>query len=520
MSAPILSRAEIYAAAIAYLQAAHRDPVTGVSPSLGPQAFLGHEGAAVSEIVSDIFETLRAVDNDAVPGGIYIDASGVTRTRNSTQVLNDWAWILALPKFGGGYGRNPALAARNGAATVSGTPAVVITAGSEATDPTGLVVVRTRLTEGDKTVGGGGTVGVILDAVTVGIQGNLSAGVTMRWTAPPPGLAATFTLSTALADGAGEETDLELAVRVVEELQYPPGGGRLVDWRIWSLISEDSNGDPIGIDEIYLYARRDGTGSVTVVPTKAGSGATRIPSTLMKNSLQTWLNAKKIESDTVYVVLPRVIAGQELLIVTHVTPEAGFEFDWTGSAQIYSGSAAALTLVLNVACPASLQTAILAGNKPRIALNLAGNALPFVTRVTARAIDTPGAGKTTLTLETALPTNVVTLTTCWPAGGCTTPIATSILAYLDNLGPSRAGLYASNIWHDKVTIGGIAAAALGARDSTSGELVCAVANDVGEAATTIAIGSGSATGADYSTVDSRTLGPQIPECKAITVKAA
>ena len=107
---------EILALAISYFTIAHRDPVTGKSPPLGPRDFLGQEARALTSLLRSVLAGVASVDADAIPG-VFTDSAGVTRTRNSTASLDDWASTLGLPSSTPGvFGRKGARAATGGAA--------------------------------------------------------------------------------------------------------------------------------------------------------------------------------------------------------------------------------------------------------------------------------------------------------------------------------------------------------------------------------------------------------------------
>lgn len=517
MAATFPTEQEVFEAAVGYFQVAHRDPITGLSPPVGPNDFLGQQARALAGLIGEVLAAAQAADDDAVPG-TYTDATGVTRTRNSSKDLDDWATVLGVPSSTQGtFGRKSAQAARNGGATAYGTGGVVVSTSAQLTDPSGQTTVKLRT---GFTMPGGGSKSIIIDAVTTGTAGNLPAGTVLRWSSPPPGLQATVTLTASLFDGFDVEGDVELALRIVRRLQNRPKGGTCADIREWAETAEDGSGALIGIFRSYQYPLRDGVGGVDVVALLGGSGQARDPGATKAAQLQTWLNAQRIATDTMRVVRPRFKSGEELTIAIEVHPAAGYDFEWSdavGVTLVVSGTGGSTTLTTDQNPQrASLRTAIDNGDKPRIAINIAGTPTPLVSRVT-------GYSGATLTLETALPTTLAGGETVWPAGGCTTPVASTILAYVDGVGPAR-GAYADALdpWEDSVSIGRIAEVALSARDSSSGDRVCVWAPDVGAGTgCTIKVGAGAAAGADFPLYDNVPgQGPQLPEVKAIIVKRA
>ena len=513
---------EILSLAISHFTIAHRDPVTGKAPPVGPHDFIGQQARALTSLLRSVLAGVKVADDDAVPGGIYVDATGVTRTRNSSAALDDWAETFGVPSNApSGFGRKVAQAARGGGATAAGTPGVVVATGAQLTDPSGTVVLQLRA---GFTMPGGGTKSIAIDAVTTGSAGNLPAGTVLRWTSPPPGLASTVTLSAALRDGFDVEDDVSLALRIVRRMQNRSKGGAAADFREWTEAAEDGSGALVGVARACVFPLRDGTGSVTVVPLLGGSGAARDPGATKAAQIKAWLDGLRIASDKVFVKRPRFVTGEELVITALVYPAPGFDFEWSdagGTPSVISGSGT--SVVINQDPPlASLADAIDNSDKPRIAIRIAGVVLPFVSRVTAYAASTPMAGQSTLTLETSLPTALAGGEYVLPAGGATLPVASAILAYVDSVGPSRDSGFADplDVWEDTVSVGRVAEVALSARDAASGERVCLWSPSIGSGVgVTIQVGVGSPSGSDFHVLDNVPgQGPQVPECVAVVVK--
>jgi len=519
MAVSIPTENEVFEAAIGYFQVAHRDPVSGAAPPLGPRTFLGQQARALAQLIGEILAAVKAADDDAVPG-TYVDAQGVTRTRNSSQALDDWATDLGVPSNAvGEFGRRAAQAARNGAATATGSPGTVVGTGAQLTDPSGQIVVKLR---SGFTMPGGGSQSIVIDAVTAGLAGTLPVGTVLRWTSPPPGLSATVTLTTALSDGFDVESDVDLALRIVQRLRNRPQGGTANDYRVWAENAEDGSGLLVGVVRAFVYPGREGHGSVTIVPVLGGSGSARDPGATKTAQIQSWIDSLRIASDTAYVIRPRFVSGEELTIAVRVHAAAGYEFDWLGESTLTVVSISTLALrVAEASLPASLKTAVDNGNKPRIAIQLATSPLPVVVRVTAYAENSP-SGDSTLTLEETVPVSGGELV--YEAGDATTPIAAAILSYVDSVGPSRGSGYADPLdsWEDTVSVGRIAEVTLSARDPASGDRVAVWSPDVGNGVgVTIKVGSGAAAGDDFLLYDNvPNQGPQLPEVAAISVRKA
>ena len=532
MSITVPTEDEVISLALAFFADAHRDPLTGRSPQLGPRSFLGHEARALAQLVGEVLAAVKSADDDGVPG-VYVDAQGVTRTRNSSRALDDWAFVLGLPSNVADFGRNGAQAARGGGATAAGTPGLMVSAGAGLTDGSGQVelVLRTGFA-----MPALGSVGVTVDAVTTGAAGNLAAGTPLRWTSPPPGLASTLTLTAPLRDGYDQESDVALALRIVRFMQSAVEGGTASDYRRWAESAEDGSGALVGVARAYVYPLRDGTGSVTIVPVLGGSGAARDPGTTKRAQIQAWVDARRIASDTAIVQRPYFNTSTEQLVVAVRVVEApAFPFDWIKDpalpVAVVSGTADTDQLVVDQSpLPGALALAVALGKKPRIAFNIPTySAVPIVAAVVAVATDTPTAGQATLTLDRKLPVNALSLAEVLPASDVTTPVALAVLAYTDSVGPSRASGFAAagDYWVDRLTVAGIAAAALSARDPATGAACVAwnplVGNPAGttEPGVTIKVGIAAESTDDYALHDNVPgQGPQMPNVQSIIVRRA
>ena len=533
MSITIPTEDEVLSLALAFFADAHRDPLTGRSPQLGPRSFLGHEARALAQLVGEVLAAVKSADDDGVPGGVYVDGQGVTRTRNSSKALDDWAFVLGLPSNAADFGRNGAQAARGGGGIATGSPGVIVTTGAQLTDSSGQVTLTLRT---GFTMPALGSVGVTLDAVTPGAAGNLAAGTILRFSAPPPGLASNLTLTAPLKDGYDAEGDVALALRIVRFMQAAVEGGTASDYRRWAESAEDGSGALVGVARAFVFPLRDGTGSVTVVPVLGGNGAARDPGATKHNQIQAWIDARRIASDTAYVVRPFFnTATEQLVVAVRVVEAPAFPFDWVADpalpVKVVSGAANTDQLVVDQSpLPGSLVLAVAAGKKPRVAFCIPTySVVPVVAAVIAVAADTPTAGQATLTLDGKLPVGALALAEVLPASDVTLPVALAVLAYTDSVGPSRASGFAdpADYWVDRLTVGGVAQAALSALDPATGARCLAwsplVGNPAGttEPGVTIKVGIAAESTDDYQTHDNVPgQGPQMPNVTQILVRRA
>lgn len=519
------SLAVVQQAAAAYFQAAHRDPTTGVAPPLGPRTFLGQEATALANLIYEVLSGVQAADADAIPANIYVDSSGIVRTRNSPTALDSWAYTLGVPSSTPGtYGRRTAQAASGGAATATGSAGVVVATGAQLTDPSGKVVVA--LSAGF-TMGMGGSQGIGLYAVTPGSGGNLPVGTVLRWTSPPAGLSSTVTLTTALAGGYDVESYASLAQRILTRLQNPPASGKPNDFRVWAEGSVDTAGRSLGISRCYVYPLKKGSGSVSLVPLLAGSGTGRDPGATIAAQLATYLKSLYIATDYVEIVRPYFPSNSALSIVVKVNPATGYGFDADDRAQGATPSWQGTTvvsqtgnqIVIATLTPSAIASAI--ANQPRVQLQISGQPLPWLGRVTAYAENTPIGGQATLTLDTVPPG---TPTLLYAGGGCVLPVALAVLGLIDSLGPSTQSGYADSgdVWNDTATVGAIAQAALDTVGPDSRRVLLSTPN-VGASPSvgvSIAIGNGSAGTADVQALDYTANGPQLLTCASVLVVRA
>ena len=186
---------------------------------------------------------------------------------------------------------------------------------------------------------------------------------------------------------------------------------------------------------------------------------------------------------------------------------------WQGTTVV---SQSTNTIVINTLTPSAIASAI--ANQPRIQLQISGQALPWLGRVTAYQENTPIGGQATLTLDSTPPG---TPTLMYAGGGAVLPVAISILGLIDSLGPSTQSGYADSgdVWSDTATVGAIAQVALDTTGPDSRRCLLTAPN-VGASPSvgvTIAIGNGSPGTADVQALDYTANGPQLLTVTSILV---
>jgi hypothetical protein len=155
-----------------------------------------------------------------------------------------------------------------------------------------------------------------------------------------------------------------------------------------------------------------------------------------------------------------------MAVQIRATPSlAKYAFDWqNGGAALSVASYVAgppAQLVVASKMPPSFVAAVALGH-PRVQVLVAGSVLPLQARCTGY-----DDSAQTITLDAPLASGPQPGDSIYPGGPLVVPVATSVLAYIDSLGPSRASGYAdpNDLWEDTCSIFRIATAALAARDA-------------------------------------------------------
>lgn len=492
----------------------------------GPRQYLGQKGRALAQLLAHVQAGQKEVDGDIVPGYLETGPDGVRRPRNSSQGLDDWAFSLGLPsnRAPGAFGRNGVQAAAGGAGVPTGAVGTVVPAGQLLTDPTGKITLQA--VEGFVLP----IASISIIAITLGPDGNLPAGTKVRWLSPVAGLIETFTLTEGLTGGYAVESDLDLAERIILWLQSPPKGGTAIDYRRWVEEATDAEGRDLGIDRGYAFPWRNGVLSVDMVITQAGTGRGRDPGALKQAAVQAYLERKRIATDSVRVLRPWFPDSDRFRTRIRGVTNVGYGFDYDDGGLpmlVVSGAAGATTFIINNATPpASLQTAIANGNRPRLQFYCPTvSPIPRQIRATAFQANTPIAGQCTIQLAEALPAALGANDPVYAGGPAVEPVALAVLAEIDSIGPSEQSGYAdryTDSWRAVVAVSALARAALDALGA-DGVKCLSYSPSVGQGVgITFSVNGGAFAAADLQLFDNAppALGdPQLPECTFIWVTA-
>jgi hypothetical protein len=332
--------------------------------------------------------------------------------------------------------------ARKAAVGSTGTLALRVTgtlAGASVT--AGLTLEHNDGTQYQLTTGGVvglGTLDVSVEAVDTGTATNKLIGDSLTFTSPPANIAAAAVLVVDFTGGDDAETDDELLERVLQAFRNPPAGGRFADYWAWAM-------DVLGVDGAYCYGPtvnaltgRRGYGIVDVAIVAAGTGAGRIPSGALAV-----LVADKLDSERPVTTLdtgPLVPTAVPTACDVQLTPDTGYEWDWSGSGVVSAWNAGLLRLTWTAALPATIIAAVAAGEHPRLFVN--GEVLTVLT------IDTVNFYTFLEAAPVVTPANPNPI---YPAGPVSQPALDAIIAYYDQLGPARGIAYdPSQEWDDTV----------------------------------------------------------------------
>lgn len=414
-----------------------------------------------------------------------LDADIVPQAKSSTDSLSMWAWLLGLPDGELGYGRLlPSLAA-GGVATLTGQQGTSYPDGAIATAEDGTTQIALSGAVAIPGSSGLGSISGQFVAVTPGTVGNLTAGTVLTWDSAPSGADATFTLTSPLSGAIDDESNAGVFQRIVQRLQNPPRGGNATDYRRWTQLAAAITG-------VYVYPRRDGTGTVDVVITTAGKGTARIPSEALKDAAQAFIDANRpVAADGVTVYVPQMFDGH--LVRVRVVPSSAYPFDWghdaAGTAYVVAASGYTAgppaKIKLTTLAPASLLAAVdayiaNAATAPRLqVLSSTGLAVNPGIGVVSYAVVAGPVHE--LTLDTA-PSGWVAPSdgdTVYPYGSLVSIIAPLIDDYVNGLGPSRESGFADEFteWSDEIAVNQLARIAEDATDGAGAVLIIKAVDD-------------------------------------------
>lgn len=208
--------------------------------------------------------------------------------------------------FGGGF-----LEAQksNGEVLLTGPTGTAVSTGLQLVyDVTGNTYT---VTEGGTIDAATGTV-FPLESINSGQDQNLLEGTVLSIPSPPAGLDNTGTIYNGpMADGKNEETEQEASERILNRVRAPSAGGTVADYKTWAKEASPSVTDANIIR--YLY----GLGTIGIVIAAGtqdidealdnGDPVVRTPSNELVNTVQSYINAVKPETDCAHVLSPEIV---------------------------------------------------------------------------------------------------------------------------------------------------------------------------------------------------------------------
>lgn len=154
-----------------------------------------------------------------------------------------------------------------GNVTATGTVGTLIPSGSELSSGSGIAYV----TNTDYTIGLGGSVTMIVEAVEAGSDGNEDAGSEISFVSPISGIDSAATVTTGgLTGGADQESDNNYRARVLNRKRRVPHGGCEHDLIAWML-------EIAGVTRAWAFSLYNGVGTVAVTFVRDGE-ASIVPS--------------------------------------------------------------------------------------------------------------------------------------------------------------------------------------------------------------------------------------------------
>jgi len=489
MAVQVLTLATLQANALAALR------VLFPTRSTAQETFLRKVSDALAGLLWGLHLRVQTASYDATP-----------QDQSSYDALALWAFVFGLSDGAGGYGPKGASVAAGYQGTATGTPGSTILANTQLVANDGTTQFVTSV---GAIVGGGGSVTVLLDATTPGVVGNLTAGARLSFISPPAGVDTTVTITVGVGTGAVAGSDKEdkksLLDRLLYRLQNPPKGGVASDYRLWAEATDGAL-----INRAYIYPRRSMTGAVDLVLTVAGTGTARRPSVGAVALVQAYLaTVRPVTVEGLSVLQPYMPGAGGLAIVVRPVPSSstyafGFDSSVGGPYEVDTYDAGTKSFGLNANC-ATLDTAVNTNNQtPYIQVITSGVTLPQQARVVAY-----DPGTFIATLDVAFDVAPSIGDAVHAGGPMVIPIATSILALVDSLGPSRVSGFASatDVWADTLYIDQIIRVAMEAVDG----------NGTNVAVSLLATPTIDGAGADRQAADNTSNPPELLYAKSIAV---
>lgn len=354
-------------------------------------------------------------------GAIALFCEGVQQQAaiNATQIFVDTASAANLDHWARVYSqpRQPATFARLTInATTTGASSWTTANTLAASDGTVFAPVASGSTPS------AGTVSIAVEARTAGTAGNKSAGSIITWQSAPSGMNSTATVTASVITAVDEETDAQLAARILGYIRERPASFNRADVRAFSEAVP-------GVQDAFVYPLLHPTldvntpGCVTVIP--MGPAGARV---LGAGDLAAVASALQgecpvgIPTSEIYVEAPSTVAQN---VTAQVTLGTGYAWPFSGTFTLASGST---TTVVNTTTDPSATVA----NDDYVAVPSAPARGGYeIRKVTARS-------SSSVTVTPALSAAPSAGGTLRPAPQNWDAMLSAVLAVFDRLGPGDA----------------------------------------------------------------------------------
>lgn len=268
---------------------------------------------------------LQAVVNQNASAAIgpdsdhFVRASAIAAVLEGVYAHQAWGFRQAYPDLADGdymerqanlrgITRKAAVAAA-GTVRFNGTAGAAVVVGQQVATAQGTVFATTLAT----VIGGGGTVDVATVALVAGGAGNQTASTPANVSGPGADVTGAATILT-MTGGADMESNAALLVRLLLRLSELAQGGNKADYKRWALSVP-------GVDRVYVFDVRRGTGTVDVVPMPA----TGLPSAPLLAAVQVVLDAlRPIGMLPVYGVMALAPTALATAVTAALTLASGF----------------------------------------------------------------------------------------------------------------------------------------------------------------------------------------------------
>jgi uncharacterized phage protein gp47/JayE len=227
------------------------------------------------------------------------------------EFIDRWGNVYSFPRL------LPTGSTGDLALTVTGTAGADVPEGTELAHEDGTLY---EVTSVGAIIGGAGSVTVDIAATSTGEATNKAVDEVLTFTSPPVDVDAEATIVVALTGGTDLESTDAYRVRLLAHIGDPPEGGAIHDYVEWAKSIS-------GVTEAYVWAHRQGTGTIDIAVLGPGTGSARIPSSTVIENVEDYIedvrpgNVENFDVLTTTAVAQNVVASIEI-------DETIYKWDW------------------------------------------------------------------------------------------------------------------------------------------------------------------------------------------------